>query len=224
MLRSDPRPNAYLPPVSLDSGATRTTMTSDAPRSDPASHAADLALVARARAGDEAAVDEIVDRLGCVPAMLRERHRRFGGSLSADELAEVEQETLAALWGKLGRFEGRASIETWAFRFVVNEHFKAFERRRKRGRFVSESEGLLADRGAPAEAEPAIDAVTIESGLARVGEPGAEVIRLRHFEELSFEEIALRFREPTSTVKARYYRGLERLRVLLAPHWQRRNP
>ena len=48
----------------------------------------------------------------------------------------------------------------------------------------------------------------------------ARVIRLRHFDSLPFEEIARRLAVPISTAKTHYRRGLDKLRLYLAPHLQ----
>jgi RNA polymerase sigma-70 factor (ECF subfamily) len=174
----------------------------------------DLELVRRALAGEARALEELTDRLACVPAMLRDRHRRYGSPLKTEELAEVEQDTLVAMWGKLAQFEGRASIETWVYRFTVHELLKAIVRKR-RGRFV-EGDAALQAHAAPQDDEASEDmAAALDECLRRLGSPSSEVVKLRHFECLSFEDIASRTCEPTSTVKARYYRAMERLRELL---------
>jgi RNA polymerase sigma-70 factor (ECF subfamily) len=153
--------------------------------------------------------------------MLRDRHRRIGNPLSPEDLAEVEQETLAALWFKLWTFEGRASLETWAFRFVAFELHKGLERRRRQSRFVPDGDSAIGAVTQPERAEPVIDAVALHAGLERLGRLGSEIIRMRHFEDLPFDDIAVRLDEPVGTVKARYYRGLEKLRVLLEPALRR---
>ncbi len=178
-------------------------------------HAADVDLARRARAGDERAIARLTERWACVPAMLRHLHRRFGAPLTAEELEDVEQETLAALWSKLASFQGRAALETWAFRFAAHEIHKSVERRRRRA--FDETTGLDA-QAAPEADEPVLDPTTVRDGLERVGGPASDVIRMRHFDELSFEDIARRTAEPLSTVKARYYRGLHRLREILLRH------
>jgi RNA polymerase sigma factor (sigma-70 family) len=188
---------------------------------DRRAHAADLELVARARRGDARALAELTERLSCVPAMLRDRHRRVGQPLRPEELSEVEQETLAALWDKLAIFEGRATIETWAYRFVVLELHKGLERRRRQRRFVPDGESEIIVRAQPEAAELAIDPAALHAEIERVGSPSSEIIRMRHFEDLSFDEIAAHTGEPVNTVKARYYRGLERLRTLLGPTLRR---
>jgi RNA polymerase sigma-70 factor (ECF subfamily) len=184
---------------------------------DGRDHTADLDLVARARSGDADALERLAERLSCVCAMLRDRHRRLGNPLSPEDLAEVEQETLMALWDKLATFAGRASLETWVYRFMVLELHKGLDRRRRQRYFMAEGESWLSNRAQPEPSEPEIDPIVLHEGLERVGSPGADVIRMRHFDELSFDEIAHHLGEPANTVKARYYRGLERLRILLGP-------
>lgn len=89
---------------------------SEAP--DTSQHRADEAerrLIARLRAGDEAAFMEIVDAWG--PSMLR-LARQFTPSTAVAE--EVVQETWVAVLDGLDRFEGRSSLKTWVLRILVN--------------------------------------------------------------------------------------------------------
>jgi RNA polymerase sigma-70 factor (ECF subfamily) len=190
---------------------------------DRRNHAADLELVTRARSGDADAIARLVERMSCVPAMLRDRHRRLGNPLSPEELAEVEQETLTALWSKLAVYEGRASLETWAYRFMVFELHKGLDRRHRERRLVTAGETALIQCIQPEPGELEIDPAVLHDGLARVGQPSSDIIHMRHFGDLSFEEIAEHLGEAESTIKARYYRGLIRLRVLLAPFLRRFN-
>lgn len=173
----------------------------------------DLHLVRRALGGDDRAISELTGRLACVPAMLRDRHRRYGSPLGRDELAEVEQDTLLAMWGKLPQFEGRASLETWVYRFTVHELLKAIVRKRRAR--ILDGDVALQSQAAPEQEEAAVDLAALDESLRRLGPPSSDVIKLRHFESLSFEEIASRTCEPTSTIKARYYRAMERLREIL---------
>lgn len=181
-------------------------------------HASDLDLVRRARAGEALAIELMCRRLGCIPAILRDRHARYGSPLRADELEEVEQETLTALWAKLAAYEGRASLETWAFRFTVLELLKCLARRDRRRNVSPDSEAELERAPEREEREPLLEPERVHAGLDRIGPPANDIIRMRHFEERSFEEIASAYGEPVNTIKARYYRGLERLREVLRPH------
>jgi RNA polymerase sigma factor (sigma-70 family) len=202
---------------------TRTTRMGIKPGQDDAdgSHLADFDLVQRAAARDARALDEVIDRLACLPAMLRALHRRLSSPLSTDELAEVDQSTLAALWAKLLEYEGRASLETWAFRFAQLELHKALDRRRRNARLRLADEAQLAELEQHAADSPELEPGTVRSCIEQLGSPTAEIVRLRHYDECSFEDIAMRRSESVSSVKARYYRGLERLRGLLGPHLRR---
>ncbi len=182
------------------------------------SHASDLELVRRARAGETLAIELVCQRLRCVPAILRERHARYGSPLHGDELDEVHQETLAALWAKLEIYEGRASIETWAFRFAALELLKCFARRDRRREQAPDGDAELERTPDREEPEPMLEPERVHAGLEHVGPPASDIIRMRHFEERTFEEIAETYGESVNTIKARYYRGLERMREVLEPY------
>jgi RNA polymerase sigma-70 factor, ECF subfamily len=181
----------------------------------PVLHTSDLDLARRARAGDALAIELLCRRLACVPAILRDRHARYGSPLKAEDLEEVQQATLVALWSKLGSFEGRASLETWAFRFTVLELLKCLARYDRGRRLIADADAELArtpDREAP---EPPMEPERIHASLDAIGPPANDIIRMRHFEERSFDDIAQAYAEPVNTIKARYYRGLQRLREIL---------
>lgn len=184
-----------------------------------AAHSRDLALARRA-INDPWAAQELAERLSCVPAMVRARHRKLGSPLSEDELTDIVQDTLVILLTKLEGFHGRSSLETWAYGFVVRELYKGFDRSKRRARRVEWNEERTADlsddRPEVDEEEYALVHDTIQS----IGPPGSEIIRLKHFQLLTFEEIAEELDMPLGTVKTRYYRSVERMRGLLRRHWR----
>ena len=188
--------------------------------SPPPAHPIDLRLVRQVLEGDEGARAAFIERMARVPRLVREGHRRMGGSLDVHELEDVVQETLAAIWTKLSTFEGRASLETWAYRFGRNELLKAFDKKRRHhGRVEADAELLGQDENEE-EASP-IEARTLHEKLEALDPISATIVRDRHFEERSFQEIASARQEPLGTVKTRYYRAIDRLRQSLAPHWTR---
>jgi RNA polymerase sigma-70 factor (ECF subfamily) len=73
------------------------------------------ALIARLRAGDEAAFSTLVERYQA--SMVR-----IAGIYVADDDAaeEVTQETWLAMLRGLDRFEGRSSLKTWLFTILTN--------------------------------------------------------------------------------------------------------
>jgi RNA polymerase sigma-70 factor (ECF subfamily) len=76
---------------------------------------ADLRLVQRLRAGDEAAFELLVSRLS--PGLLRVA-RQFVSTQAVAE--EVVQETWLGVLRGIDRFEGRSSLRTWIYRILTN--------------------------------------------------------------------------------------------------------
>jgi RNA polymerase sigma-70 factor (ECF subfamily) len=90
-------------------------------------------LVARLRAGDEAAFADLVDRLQ--RPLLRLAQAFVGRGCAAEEV--VQEAWLAVIEG-LDRFEGRSSLRTWIATIVAN---RARTRRAKDQREVSLDDG-----------------------------------------------------------------------------------
>jgi RNA polymerase sigma factor (sigma-70 family) len=176
----------------------------------------DLELVGRLLRHDPVALEQMGRRLTCLLAMLRFQSRRLGASLSEHELEEIAQDTVVALWSKLATFKGLSTLETWAFRFATLEILKVIQRRARRpapARTIDEDcEPAIA---AGPEPEPSISSAELIDGLESLEPTTARVIRRRHEEEASFDDIAAAEGLPLNTVKARYYRGLARLRERL---------
>jgi RNA polymerase sigma-70 factor, ECF subfamily len=92
-----------------------TRLRSVATRARYRSAAADHALVAALRAGDEGAFEALVDRYhGSLVqvALMYVRDRAIA--------EEVAQETWLAVLEGIERFEGRSSLKTWVFRILTN--------------------------------------------------------------------------------------------------------
>lgn len=177
----------------------------------------DLALVRAALRGGVLPTEQLFARLGCVARMLAARNSALQPPLPAAELEDLVQETLFALWRKLAEYDGRGRLEAWAFGFAVLE-LHAHRRRADRFRgLLSRAEAQLPRTTfAPASERIAgEDIERVHAALAAIDRADADVVRLKHFDELSFEAIAARLAEPSSTVKTRYYRALARLRFQL---------
>ena len=139
------------------------------------------------------------------------------GDSKTEDLADAVQDTLTSIWRKLGEFEGRAALETWVYRFCFLELMNGVRRRRRRPEPMHEDESVAErdDRRVPGPGETEADRELIHRVLDRLGPPAADVIRMKHFEELTFDEIGEQLDVSPNTAKTQYYRGMLRLREYL---------
>jgi RNA polymerase sigma-70 factor, ECF subfamily len=147
-------------------------------------------LVARAKAGDLAAFEELV---GAHADRLYMLVLRLVGD--PGEAEDVLQETLLRAWRGIGRFQARAMIFTWLYRIAVNESNRALEKRLRRGTTVPlDREAVQAP--APAHETPASRAEqhelrgALELAIADLAPPYRTALVLRDVEGLSTREAA----------------------------------
>ncbi len=186
----------------------------DAIDAGDAAHRADVDLVRQALRREPAALDRLTQRMLCVPRFVSLRHHQLGGGLSRESLEDATQDALTLIWRKLGEYRGEASLETWAFRCCDLDLRNALRRARTRRQVAAVDPAELALRG-DLVVEPQHDEERLHAALATLPLDEAEVVRLKHFEALTFEEIAVRLSVSPNTAKSRYYRALERLRQTL---------
>jgi RNA polymerase sigma-70 factor (ECF subfamily) len=178
----------------------------------------DEQIVARAQAGDAEAFGEIVRRW---------ERRIFAlsfGMLGREEDArDATQETFLAAFRNLRGFRGEAKVSSWLHRIAVNQCITRQRRAKVRGEMAldDESEADGASFFTPAHQSPARAAESRERTLAVRRAVNAlppelrQVIVMKEFEELTFQEIALALELPLSTVKSRLYTALKQLHMRL---------
>jgi RNA polymerase sigma factor (sigma-70 family) len=178
------------------------------------SAAEDLALVRTILHGRREELGRFADHLRCIPRMLLYFEQKNGGLLGRDALADLAQDVAVRVWGKLGDFEGLSSLEGWVHGFCVREYWNAIRRVQRQRHEARGVARLGVDAGRVADPDPwAFE--ELHDGLLRIGREEANVIRLKHFEERTFEEIGSALGIPANTAKTRYYRGLCELRAVL---------
>ena len=172
------------------------------------------AVLARARAGERAAFEQLYrwfERPVFNLAM------RIGGD--REEAAEVLQETMLKVLGKIGDFRGRQGSPFWGWlrQIAVNE---ALMRLRSQRRFANDL--VLEDDGAhvadPGPLPAAVaDAAVLTRALNQLPSATRSVLWLYHAEGYTHEEIAALMRRTPSFSKSQLARGSRRLRELLEP-------
>jgi RNA polymerase sigma-70 factor (ECF subfamily) len=186
-------------------------------RHGPASDPAERELVRRARAGDDAAREE-----------LAVAHRRAAYLLALqllgnrDDALDAAQDALLRFFSTLDRFRPEQPVRPWLYSIVRNRCRDLM----RRGR-VRRAEPLDAEpeRWRPelvdSSADPELDAERAElrrrvfTALGRLGREHREILVLRDYQDLSYEEIAKVLRVPRGTVMSRLHRARKALGVAL---------
>lgn len=172
----------------------------------------DRILVARLRAGDHSACTELVDRYaGRLYAMLL---HLAGGD--AEQAAEFTQEAFARAWANLDQFAGTSSFYTWLYRCARNRAIDLLARKRPQATDLATLQHPASD--APPEAalnqRDLVDAV--RAALATLDAEHREVLLLREYDQLDYQQIASALGIAEGTVKSRLNRARAALRERLA--------
>jgi RNA polymerase sigma-70 factor (ECF subfamily) len=167
-------------------------------------------LLARARAGDRAAFEQLYrwfERPVFTLAL------RICGD--REEAADVLQETMLKVLARIGDFRGRDGSPFWGWlrQVAVNEALMRLRRDRRHSHEVPE-DGEFGDDLAPPPAAAA-DAAVLQRALAALPAATRSVLWLYHAEGYTHEEIAALMQRTASFSKSQLARGTRRLRVLL---------
>ncbi len=138
--------------------------------------------------------------------------RRLEHAARAEELA---QEVFVAVLRGTERWEPRASFRTWLYGIAMKMLW-AERRRAAREAGAVAMEAADAPGAAGAGGAAATDAgLAVRQAVARLEEGEREVLLLREYEQLRYNEIAALLGVPVGTVRSRLFRARMALRELL---------
>jgi RNA polymerase sigma-70 factor (ECF subfamily) len=164
----------------------------------------DLKLLRRAAVGESKAFDVLVNRHA--DRLFRLAYSLLGNAADSED---VLQETFAGAYRGMNGFEGRSSVGTWLTRILVTQ---AAKWRRDRKRPVER----LDDQAASQSGEVATDRrLDLQAALDRLSPEHRQVLVLREFEKMSYEEMAEVIGVPRGTVESRLHRARGELREQL---------
>jgi RNA polymerase sigma-70 factor (ECF subfamily) len=169
----------------------------------------DLALVAKARAGDRSALDVLVERYS-------PRVNKLAAQMTGDleDARDAAQESLVKLCTKLRQYRGDAQFATWMHRLVVNTCRDLQERKRVRPTEPLSDDEPAGEDGDPLRATLLGDLRSdLVQGLARLSADQRAVVVLRDVLGFSYEDIAKAASMPVGTAKCYVHRGRARLRA-----------
>lgn len=173
----------------------------------------DADLVARARDGDHAAFQRLVERYADQVADV------VIGMLGAGpEADDVGQETFIRFYEALDQFRGEASVGTYLTRIAINRALKASRRRTAwYRRFLPSAEAPEPARDGRGDYEAQERSELVRRVLQQIDEKHRTVVVLRILEGYSTRETAALLDIPEGTVMSRLSRALDKLEPLLAP-------
>ena len=128
------------------------------------------------------------------------------------EARESAQDALLKAWRARDRYDPDRPFYPWLYRIVKNTCFDAIARRKHRP-----LPGLDVERFAHPSAdaserfELARDLSRLKVALATLTKAQQEIINLRHFQDLSYAEMAQVMEVPEGTVMSRLYRARKAL-------------
>ena len=172
----------------------------------------DVALMARAAAGEPNAFAELYDRHA--PLLLATAVRMLGEREAPDLLHDVFLEA----WTHVSDYSSsRGSVRTWLLvrlRSRALDRLSGVERSRMESLDTYHEHSALPASGVAAH--PSVDRIAVRAALERLGSDVREALELSYFGGLTMREIAERSGVPLGTVKSRIARGLAALSSLLS--------
>jgi RNA polymerase sigma-70 factor (ECF subfamily) len=168
----------------------------------------DSLLVAQCLAGDTSAFRPLVERYQRV--LFTVALRMLG---DYDEATDAAQSAFVRAFERLATYDRTHKFFSWLYRILVNECLNL--QRARRGR--EPLDPGMAGTDNPLESLQASERrARVKMAVARLPRAQREVIVLRHFAELSYQEIAELTDLPEKTVKSRLYDARQQLgRTLL---------
>lgn len=174
-------------------------------------------LIERTLAGDGGAYAILVERFQ------RKIFRIAWAILRDDTEADaVTQDTFVQAYTRLDSFEGRAGFETWLTRIAINRSRDTLRRRKLFSIFVpyrdDENAGAMMIEPVDARPDPERELMSSELRGAiiraerQLSAQQKTIFRLRHYEDLSLEEIADQLGLRAGTVRAHLFRAIQKIR------------
>jgi RNA polymerase sigma-70 factor (ECF subfamily) len=173
----------------------------------------DVAVVERCRNGDRTAFGELV---------VRYQRPVYNAALwivrKPEDASDVAQTVFLKVVEQLDDYDPRYRFFSWIYRIAVNESLNLL-RRNGREEALDEDVELAAEASADPERQLDVKerAERVRRALLEASTTDRTVLMLRHFGELSYDEIAHVLDVDPKTVKSRLFDARHRLRERLKP-------
>lgn len=175
----------------------------------------DFSLIERARGGDDAAFNGIVQVY----------RKRILGTISRligrpEDVEDVAQEVFVRLYFSLDQLRSPEVFETWLYRLTVNAAYDYLRKERRRQEStmsdLSEAQVTMADAEAGSKQQSATENAKavrefVESLLKEVSEEDRLLLTLKEVEGLSLKELEKVYNVSENALKVRLFRARQRV-------------
>lgn len=147
----------------------------------------------------------------------------FGMLAREDEARDAAQETFIAAYRNLSKFRGEAKVSSWLHRIAVNQCLTTKRRTKTRSEDFLDDETheedryfVAPERLSPSNTTEAKERLNlVRQAVTSLPSDLRQVIVMKEFEEMTFQEISETLEVPLSTVKSRLYTALKQLKMKL---------
>lgn len=162
----------------------------------------DQRLIEACRAGDRGAMATLYE--SCAPRVHSLAFHFFGGDEARAK--DVTHRVFLKLFTRLPQFRGDADVTTWLHRLAVNE---CLDDRRASRRLVDL--GMVSDRPSPARHDEGVEredlGARVRAAVLALPPKLRAAVLLKHFEDLSYQQMADVLGCSQGTVASRLFRG-----------------
>ena len=193
-------------------------------------------LIARCRRGEAMAWDELfAAHYAAVGRFVFQLSPEF----SREDAEEISQEVFLSVIKNLHSFNGASQLQTWLFRIAANKarDYRDKQRAAKRGGgqvliSLDAEDAITGLKLDPPSTAPGPDAQLlgveraelVGHALEEIGDPCREIIELRYFGDLSYDEISRTLDLNEKTVSSRLSKCLDKLEEIVRGIISREKP
>ena len=191
-------------------------------------------LLARCLRGEEEAWDELFDRHYAAAGRFI---FQLGYDFAQEDVEEICQEVFLTVIKSLHTFQHQSQFQTWLFRIAANRarDYRQRQNAAKRGGGraplslnAATDDEMPIDPASPLPTpdmvlQDAEMAALIGTALEHLGDPCQEIIELRYFADLSYEEISATLDLNPKTVSSRLSKCLDKLEAVTRALFARQN-
>jgi RNA polymerase sigma-70 factor (ECF subfamily) len=145
----------------------------------------------------------------------------FGMMGREDDARDAAQETFVSAYKNLAGFRGEAKVSSWLHRIAVNHCLTAKRRKKARPEDLFEDDGYGEDQRFVERRSPSLSTEQTErlrivrQAVGSLPTDLRQVVVMKEFEDMTFQEISETLELPLSTVKSRLYTALKQLKMKL---------